>query len=500
MPQYLLNPAIQASWGGAKLVFWRMAFEPTYDDELIRRTLEDALEDIGILTYALYDIFGEWDVVGRIWVPYGYSPLQVDRALREAFRSVGLFFKSDYFEVDETYFHWIWFDCGGQAPHLKRETLKPPPGYYSKRLNATLCGAPNGLSEDEIATAKELCILREIPPHNGSVKFFILLTARSFSLGDVQRSELATILADHCAELILKGTLPELTVYSTCGAQNADFLIVGRVQPTNIHRTVLDLIAFINESRLRAVFGLRPYTFIASNPDHLGFKTAIPSITSEEVTLNDRRDIKSLLLAGESDVVEVKATAFVDVNRSLFESGDLQYLHSSDDLFVKGIVRTVAAFLNSSGGDLIVGALEREPLHRATSPEDSERIAAALASYPVFSGSRATYTMIGIDLDVTSASSDTDEFLLKVQSKLEKYLGPIIYPKTRVCLEEVDGVTVMRVAVLPLAGASWCYFSYQGRKRFVVRYGASSHELEGEAADKYRQLAHSSAKEALPFG
>src|SRR4051812_46895107 len=98
----LWHHSVRETWCAERLYFWRLRF-PTYDRTKIIATLRVALENIGVTSYAVYELFGGGpDVLLRAWVRPSHRI--VEDALRNAFQDPRI--QADYFVVSRILVHW----------------------------------------------------------------------------------------------------------------------------------------------------------------------------------------------------------------------------------------------------------------------------------------------------------------------------------------------------------------------------------------------------------
>lgn len=154
----------------------------------------------------------------------------------------------------------------------------------------------------------------------------------------------------------------------------------------------------------------------------------------------------------------------------------------SEDLFVDGVVRTVAAFLNSPRvivGRLVIGALELTgPLERAR--ESSEQVVRErLDSYAQI----GRYLITGIEPDLQALRAagknvrDIDELMRNVQQRLDSALvsqsGGKAGPSIDISQEKLEGHTLMVVRVSTAAPGIWFHYhaAEDHGEIFTVRIG-----------------------------
>ena len=156
--------------------------------------------------------------------------------------------------------------------------------------------------------------------------------------------------------------------------------------------------------------------------------------------------VRSLIEGGESAVVEFKSTA----RRN-------QRTEAPDHAITWAVVKTIAAFMNTHGGTLLIGV------------DDHGQPIGIEADYPLVKG------------------SDRDGWELWLTAVVKNALGTVAATdlSVRFCL--VDGRTIARVDVRP--GAAPVFASRKGEPRevFFARLNNSTEELSGPALLEYRK-------------
>ncbi|GAA3571402.1 DUF262 domain-containing protein [Microlunatus spumicola] len=158
--------------------------------------------------------------------------------------------------------------------------------------------------------------------------------------------------------------------------------------------------------------------------------------------------VEDLIRAGESDTVELKSTARINL-----------HTNQVDPKMEHVIVKTVCGLLNHEGGNLLVGVAD-----------DGE--------------------VLGIDKDLATlgAKSNTDGFELFLRQLLDSNLSVPTAHVVRVRFEEVRGHSVCRIVVAPSAKP---VFAKSGKgaeaSEFWVRVGNATKQLHGDDMMTYRR-------------
>ena len=156
--------------------------------------------------------------------------------------------------------------------------------------------------------------------------------------------------------------------------------------------------------------------------------------------------VRSLIEGGESAVVEFKSTG-----RRNLRTG------APDRAITWAVVKTLAAFMNTHGGTLLIGV------------DDDGQPVGIEADYPLVKG------------------NDRDGWELWLTAVVKTALGPVAATDLSVRFCPMDGQTVARVDVRP--GAEPVFASRKGEPRevFFARLNNSTEELSGPALLDYRQ-------------
>lgn len=149
--------------------------------------------------------------------------------------------------------------------------------------------------------------------------------------------------------------------------------------------------------------------------------------------------VTELISRGESDNLEFKSTFRWDIRQN-----------KKNPAIEHASLKTMAAFMNSDGGDLLIGV------------EDDGNI-------------------LGIEMD---GFPNDDKFLLNLWSMIKSSMGQDISPYLKTTLEKFDGKTVCRVQCLP--SPKPIFLRQKGfDESFYIRIGPSTGSLEISEALKY---------------
>ena len=165
-----------------------------------------------------------------------------------------------------------------------------------------------------------------------------------------------------------------------------------------------------------------------------------------EQELDIEQGVRSLIEGGESSEVEFKSTA----QRN-------QYTKAQDQAITWAVVKTIAAFMNTNGGTLLVGVDDH--------------------GQPV--GIEADYAFV--------KGKNRDGWGLWLTAKVKTTLGPVAATDLAVRFCTLDGRTIARIDVP--AGVKPVFASRKGELRevFYARLGGATEELSGPSLLEYQK-------------
>ncbi len=155
-------------------------------------------------------------------------------------------------------------------------------------------------------------------------------------------------------------------------------------------------------------------------------------------------EVQELVVAGESDRVEFKSTLRYDL-RAKSVNKKLEYV----------IAKTIAAFLNSEGGDLFIGI-------------DDEQNALGLTD----------------DIE-TLSKKNIDGFELHLVEIIKKYIGGGYSTHIKATFPVYDDVQICRIRVAK--SSKPVFVTFEGKEDFFVRSGCSSQPLSREDQSAYEK-------------
>jgi serine/threonine protein kinase len=162
-------------------------------------------------------------------------------------------------------------------------------------------------------------------------------------------------------------------------------------------------------------------------------------------------NVDTLMAAGESDKIEFKSS----LHHPYGPLHPGQALKDAQKILRKSVTKTVAAFLNSEGGTLLIGVADS---------------GAALGIEPDFA-----YLKQG--------KQDADGWLLSLKDVIMSTLGPEVWNGVHASLVR-HGKRTVAVVICP-ARAAETWHREDGTERFYIRTSNATHELNGSSLLRY---------------
>ena len=284
------------------------------------------------------------------------------------------------------------------------------------------------------------------------------------------------MLGDEIAEILHQAkAVSEKSLYMGSGGLG-EFLVMGKVRAAQFQRIFAELIEPINELGLSHDFRARTYSHICTN-GLVEFIDVLPP-WQDVVKESGSLPVAEYLRDEESKTLEVKASAFVNVDRWL----DGEKPKFDERILGDGVLRTITGMLNADGGTLVIGALETREKYRSALMDEGQ-----LAGSPVFED---RYIIFGLEHDylVAGARKDWDAFLQRLGRKIRDRIAPL--PSLWVTIErqELDG---RPMAVIRVREPDSRWFFLREKKgdpgEFLVRQENETVALAGLLADEYRR-------------
>lgn len=459
-PLYLWNNQLHRQFASEQLHFWRLAFSSFYDQTRALHDIETALADAGVNSYVIWELFGEIDMLLRVWIPptidVSHVKDEIDGVIRS---SQGV--RIEGFSCDSILYHWMW-----QASVTLEDASRDLAAVPATALDGT-SAIPAG-QVDRLVDQNYLYRLDEMD----TIKFFMPIRQEHDLHIDVER-DLRRRLLQVVAANEEAGRIENAALYE--GAGFARYMLTARVQPPKFEVLSTVVMYDINSLGSLGVFnGVRTGTMLSALANPIARRERLVAPAGALVTgsrdAEDMVDVRGMLREGESEVVEVKASAFCDVER-LTKSPKGERTES--DAVTDGIVKGVAGMLNARGGTLIIGALEQARY----SASAAELVGPALDI--------GDYFVVGVQLDYR-AEGDWDGFSRRLSDVLQKRIDP--YPMAWLTVKRVVLEDVPLCVIVVRRPDNWYFADVKsGAKgpQFFARIGSRTEPLAGRTMLDY---------------
>ena len=339
MPDQLeLHHSVRERFGEV-LCYYFLQFAPPYDFEKVRAAIGELFAVEKIETYSSYEIFGAVDVIVRSWLP-STRVTTFEHRLADYLRlkNCTVIVSSPFFVTSNPY-HYLWPD--GLMALLKSDNN--PPGNVLDEITVADIHAAEGHP-----VLLKYGLLREVKDSNhSSIRLFIGIPPSSRGAAPALMNALTADLT----QAIKESDLRQVQLYNGVGPEIA--LLIDATLPVGQYFQIGKFNVTINELGLHR-FGLKTTTYLTTSPDVLS-KTGM---VIESSNLFDEFHLEKTALeyleAGESESLEHKGSIELDIKRYLVTDQ-----LTSNAKLQEQILATIVAFLNSKGGELVIGAIEQ---------------------------------------------------------------------------------------------------------------------------------------------
>ena len=504
----------QRRWGLCTLEFWLLRFHEWYDREKTFDRLSDLMEQIGVGAYAAYELSGQFDVLLRAWIP-DREVNGFENYLKETFPLQD----SRQFRVSEVVRHWPWVGIDSHAPReCDIDALAQTTSLEEvEAVNRLSDQGHLGLNFDpapEDFGALERLMAREAVTDLGStvgIRMFVRLRGKE-GLDNEDWDKLTAFTATILDDLVRPAgdknafykqrsfALDDVSLYS---CNDRSLLILCRIPYHSWHdlrEHLLEPLAARGGITQTTTLPALSRNFVRSR-DRLNVDDAVkrslgggagpggsdgggegggdPMPPAPEVPPG----VREYLERPEDRDFEAKGSAFAPLEQWLRRAKDEPEeddLRESTAFFRKTIGKTIVAMLNSEGGSLLIGVLEREKF-----AEHSSKLLERIADLPV----AGRFYILGLQ-DPIFRKKDWDGFELKFNRLLKECVEGEISDLVRISRDWHRGRPLALVQVTYPGMTNGFYLRGDGDSRhFYVRRGGSSDELHGPKALEYIERA-----------
>jgi hypothetical protein len=263
-------------------------------------------------------------------------------------------------------------------------------------------------------------------------------TARQVSRKEVRKLVLGQLAIEYqlCPENITAKAEP--TLYTVAAKITTLLLPVSEKARANLEREMRDLIPF-NKALLIARGVYETHDEISAAE---ALRKAQREASSAGAAHSDEEDIRALIAGGENAKVEFKSSARWDMREN-----------KKNPAMEQVLLKTMAAFLNSEGGTLLLGV-----------SDDG--------------------TIVGLEHDYqTLQKKNADGYELFLRDFLLGHFGKDCSPSLRISIHQLDGSEVCRVVAQPSARPVW--LKEGADEPIYIRTGNSTRRLTTREALEY---------------
>jgi hypothetical protein len=427
----------------------------TYDRRPFINILHAFCTAEDISSYGIYEVYGPVDIVFAAWIHRQRWPGVADKIVQWTNNDASqALIRSQYaFDADNIHYNWHTTELSDgltdrrpTADAINELKRLPPTTLTSKFLLDTRNG-------DELANLVNKTLAFSLPPIQPEIRFIMLIYVAPYTIPQLVLNDIVGRIvkivhssdALHNAKVYSSGAIPRLLIDASVSF--------------NDYHAILNIQSDINKADIHA-YGGRTTTFLISNNttgveevDQLRFRDIARELELTESSL-------SQMLGGtETGRLEFKGAVRLNLYQYL-KSGRTE----KDAGFETKVLLTIVAFLNSDGGDLVIGAIEPDRF------KDVD-----LSAYPL----EGMHHVVGIDADLAGRGFD----------KFQLYVVDLM--KTRI------GVATSSVQLYPimLRGKLMCvlrvpkarHWQYLDKEQFAVRDGARTVVLKGADQEAYQR-------------
>jgi hypothetical protein len=417
-------------WGESRLYLWFISFRRSYDPDEVLSALHDFALDRGITAFTSYELLGPYDILLRLYVPSGDEE-ELLKATERLLKDYDLKMVAPFSAV-EVARHWAWAkgeDGTGQPRSPTKTTIrKRRPGREIAIIN-------------EMGRLAELPLTVELTPANADLlNTYVadrLVTFASRNQGirfvtivthpdDIDNDALNTLTRqlsralDSASPLVSEGSL-----YRGRSDHRMAFVLMYRVGFTDFHRIRREFLQDVRE--IVGAARASTMTSVIVSDDVKCFADALP----EDEPSDAMREVLDLLGDDEARDFEVKGSALARLDPWLYKD---QPLESDHGFFRDTILKTIAGFLNTRGGVLVLGALETNKLR--------PKGAAKLADPPTL----GPHTCVGL-LDPVFAEKGWDAYLRQISSLISGGIDPSPGGLVEIDREQYEGREMMVIRI-----------------------------------------------------
>lgn len=454
------HPEVHKAWTGRDLYFWLLAFSAVDSSAHIADALRDTFEDLGITSYTVYELLGSFDLLARCYVEPSQER-EVASAMRDRLAPLGLV-KSQPFHVDAVLHDWVWASADDEAGVRRPAPDALRRSFPKSELALLSVRGTTAVQQELIRRYSALGLVATASPADGIQ--LVIVIASSDSPDDRTRRRLGRRVATVLSRA--GDVISQYSLYEGRGGQRELFLIQCRFGHDQFYRLRDELLEPLREVVTVAAFATVT-AFPVATHDALIFKDSLALDTPVP------RDVRALLEGTEREIVEVVGSLFAPLEPWLTSGVDLE---ESRTYPLKGVLKAIVALLNSDGGTVIIGAVERDRYsgHKAA----AER----LHGYPKI----GRYWIVGL-LDPTYREHGEDSWSRRLHDLITAKIDPSPGVLVQARIERLMDQEVCVIDVDDPGDQAFYLRTDPDRADYYARQGTSVVRLVGSSIDAHRK-------------
>lgn len=419
----------------------RVSLKTQYTTEQFFEAFKTMCEKWKVENFTVLEVYGTHDLVIRIFSKQERPFIQDFRAFIEAPTPRMKATQTQWADYGDCLHHWLWADGGGASPAevepaLLQDIIDSPVDVEARLLE--------DVGEDTLIEKNALRI--EDKPKPG-IRFLVFISSAAQSDKSMPNDAKDQFAASVVRDVLSIDGITHEEIYQ---GENSEWLIVdARVEFGN-YFAVNDLKTVLHQSLL-ASYGCRITTYLCCNNIDGALEQEKLCATNElEVPPLTEDDVREILVKPESGQVEVKGSVQQDL-RAYLKDGTVTKMEPKDG--VDPILKTIAGFLNTNGGVLIIGAVEEIHFKGVD-----------LSAYPQIGDHR----LVGIDTNM-----DFDKAERTVTNKIRQQISSVASRLCKISYFKIEDREIMTVEVRKCPTLQ----DYQGN--IYARENAQTRQLTG---------------------
>lgn len=336
-PTQVWHHELHNQFARERLCFFWISFGAHYERRPALAQIKRALQSVPILSYAVWELLGEQDLLIRIFLPVDIHPDDLRDRLSEAIVQPHAA-DVNFFTVSKVLYHWM----SARYPVSVSDFLRTVDPSHTSELNDHKRFPAASLA---IYTRKHFVFPLAT---DGLIPFFMRIS---------EKPEAAPMVTERDFEgeliaLFKKASryLNRVGIFKGIGFRSR-YLVSALIEPESWPK--------LRDVLSEGVLGLDKYaktvTHLSARPKPIDRREQLKSevVGGVHTTPLSPALFEGLVDGPETKILELKGTAFIDVKRWR-DTGEPQ----KSNVITQSLVKVIAGMLNTVGGRVIVGVLE----------------------------------------------------------------------------------------------------------------------------------------------